>query len=155
MTYYNIENLPNYKMDECGNLYNKKGNKIKTFKSKGGYMLCYPYMNGKKLTLLHHRVVAKVFHDNPYDKDYVNHIDGDKTNNHPYNLEWCTPKENSKHSRNTLGNKPKGGDRPKLNMEIAISIREEIKTSNIVQLSKKYKVARTSIKKILDYKSYK
>jgi hypothetical protein len=45
-----------------------------------------------------HRVVAKALIPNPEDKPEVNHIDGDKLNNHPSNLEWATREENIQHS---------------------------------------------------------
>ena len=43
-----------------------------------------------------HRSVAKYFVKNPKPNEYdmVNHIDGDKMNNHYENLEWCNHKEN-------------------------------------------------------------
>ena len=44
-----------------------------------------------------HRLVAEYFleNDNPKEKIYVHHKDGNKLNNHKNNLEWVTPKQNS------------------------------------------------------------
>jgi len=151
--YYEVSNLGNVR--SIKRKYNPKTKKLKTFINKGGYLFCYPYSKGVKHTLLVHRVVSIAFIPNPKNKPCVNHKDGNKQNNRLNNLEWCTYKENNKHARQNGLSKLKGGDKPKLNQDIANSIRIEIKNSNISELARKYKVSRTSISKILNNKTYK
>lgn len=54
-------------------------------------------------TKMVHRLVAEYFCNYQPDShnDVVNHIDGDKLNNHYSNLEWCTMRDNLLHARRT------------------------------------------------------
>jgi hypothetical protein len=45
-----------------------------------------------------HRMVATAFIPNPDNYPFINHIDGDRANNHVSNLEWCTPLMNMRHA---------------------------------------------------------
>ncbi len=45
-----------------------------------------------------HRLVAQAFILNPNNYHCINHIDGNKSNNHYKNLEWCSYSENNQHS---------------------------------------------------------
>jgi hypothetical protein len=45
-----------------------------------------------------HRLVAETFVPGWFDGAQINHIDGDKLNNHESNLEWVTGSENAKHA---------------------------------------------------------
>ena len=58
-----------------------------------------------------HRLVAKYFVENPKpdEFDIVNHIDGDKMNNHYKNLEWCNISINTQHAYDNGLIKDRGG----------------------------------------------
>ena len=59
-----------------------------------GYMQAHITINGTRKTYTVHRLVAICFIPNPNNYKQVNHIDGNKLNNHVSNLEWCTCKQN-------------------------------------------------------------
>lgn len=63
-----------------------------------GYLRVCLYKNTVAKTIFVHQLVAKTFIPNPYNKPFVNHKDGNKTNNYVENLEWVTPKENTVHA---------------------------------------------------------
>lgn len=60
--------------------------------------------DGKVKGFYIYRLVAEhfVYNDDPEHKTTVNHIDGDITNNHYKNLEWCSQSDNEKHSYDVL-----------------------------------------------------
>ena len=63
-----------------------------------GYLHVGLTINKKVKQMRVHRLVAEAFIPNPENKPYVNHIDGDRKNNHITNLEWVTPAENAQHA---------------------------------------------------------
>lgn len=66
-----------------------------------GYQSIVLYKNNKGTNKLIHRLVAIAFIQNTNKCSEVNHIDGNKDNNHVDNLEWCTSSENKKHAYQT------------------------------------------------------
>ena len=65
---------------------------------RSGHLRVYLYKGGKKTPIFVHRLVAIAFIANPLNKPVVNHLDGDVTNNHVANLEWCSVAENNWHA---------------------------------------------------------
>jgi uncharacterized HNH endonuclease L245 len=63
-----------------------------------GYKQCNLYKDGKKKYVRVHRLVAELFVPNPNNLPQVNHIDGNKLNNHYTNLEWVNNSQNTKHA---------------------------------------------------------
>ena len=87
-----------------------KGIILKPKVCKTGYLCVGLWKDGKQKWMLIHRLVTQTFIPNPVNKPQVNHIDGVKSNNVVYNLEWVTSSENNQHAVNTGLSKLVGED---------------------------------------------
>lgn len=64
-----------------------------------GSIARYSFVSLGRKTHMIHRLVAKTYLDTCSDKCQINHKDGDGTNNHISNLEWCNNYENFTHAK--------------------------------------------------------
>lgn len=102
---YQVSNFGNVKTLQR-NIYNKLGKLhyiqpeklLKPSVFKNGYKYISMHKNKKIKVKTIHSLVAEAFIENTYNKRTVNHIDGNKLNNHFTNLEWATDKENLEHN---------------------------------------------------------
>lgn len=93
-----------YLVSRCGlvvSLGNKVNHKLpillNTNKDKDGYLYVVLRNNRKSKTVKIHRLVSETFIPKiNEDLDVINHIDGNRTNNHTDNLEWCDQEYNWK-----------------------------------------------------------
>jgi hypothetical protein len=98
-----------YVVYDCGCVLSFKHNKTKPYRIlkqdtfNGGYKRVTLSVGNKQKRVSVHRLVAEYFLPVISGKRFVNHKDGDKTNNHVSNLEWCTSSENERHSYSVLG----------------------------------------------------
>lgn len=72
-----------------------KGRVLRQQRDRYGYMFVQFSVNGKRITLKVHRMVAITFIPNPDNLPQVNHIDCNRSNNVVSNLEWCTNQYNT------------------------------------------------------------
>lgn len=103
---YQISNMG--RVRKTGRLFSNSKNKgimfydepkiLKPFDNGTGYKVI-GFSNGKdRKNYYIHRLVAEYFIDKQSDKDFVNHIDYNRSNNCFTNLEWCSIQENINHS---------------------------------------------------------
>lgn len=101
----NIPGVPEiFEVSNTGLVKNRvTGTVFKQRVTRGYYYVRLAIMvNGEKIfskNLSVHRLVAKAFvYGESSSKKEVNHINGDRLNNHWSNLEWVTPSENVQHA---------------------------------------------------------
>ena len=89
-----VKSLDRTVLNSLGRKYNIKGCIRKNVLHNTGYEVVRLGNN----TFRVHRLVACAFLQNPDNKPFVNHKDGDKRNNKLENLEWATEQENTDHA---------------------------------------------------------
>ena len=92
---YQASNLGNFR--SFNGRWSKEPRSLKKVKKDNGYYVVTLHKDKKQYTPYVHVIIASLFVDNPNPEEFtqVNHMDEDKSNNLPSNLEWCTPKYNS------------------------------------------------------------
>lgn len=97
---------PGYSVSSSGKVRRDCDGKMLTVQNER-----YQRVTIKKKHYLIHRLVAQAFIPNPTQLPQVNHIDGQKYNNHVANLEWCDAFHNMQHcERLGLKNQLRGED---------------------------------------------
>lgn len=135
----------------------RNGRELKIY--KGNYSILKLSINNTAKTRAVHRLVAETYIPNPENKPEVNHLDGDRTNNHISNLEWVTSSENKKHKHHIL-NKCNGENhgQSKLNNEQVEYIRKNYIPKNkqygMNALSRKFKVSTSTLHSIIHNKTW-
>lgn len=90
----NYENFGDfYDVSNFGNIMFRSKQRLLNQSDTNGYLKVWfqkPYQKSVSVS----RIVALTFCENPNNFDIVNHIDENKYNNHSYNLEWTTQKDN-------------------------------------------------------------
>jgi hypothetical protein len=115
---------------------------LKPDSSKMDYCRVTFSQGNKQKRLSVHRIVAEHFLERIHGKDFVNHKDGNRMNNHVDNLEWCTCSENELHSYRVLG---KVNPIRKLTNKQAAEIKLKKNTITAMATGAQYNVSKTTI----------
>lgn len=92
-----VKNHPRYLIHRDGRVYSFRTKQfLKPILKKG-----YHHLSLNTIPYIVHRLVAMQYLPNPDNKEFVNHKDGNKINNHVNNLEWSSVSENTQHAIDT------------------------------------------------------
>lgn len=86
-----------YTIYEDGQIIGKRGKPLKLCDNGRGYLIVTILYQGISKTKAVHTLVAELFVSNPNNLPEVDHIDGNKLNNHFKNLRWVTRGKNIEH----------------------------------------------------------
>lgn len=101
-----ILSYPKYEISNYGRVRKLDTGRVKTIGLTRGYPSVRLMSDGGTSKIKYiHRFLAIAFIPNPENKPFVNHKDGNKSNNCLSNLEWCTSSENNQHA---IDNKLRG-----------------------------------------------
>ena len=141
-----------------GTIVPYKGKLKKQSIDKYGYAYVGLYLNQNHKQGMIHRLVANAFIDNIDNKPQINHIDGNKLNNHVDNLEWVTAQENLTHAvdigllDNVSG---EGHYKAKLTNKDVVKIRQRVSNGeNYQSIADDYGVVKSTIGFLINGKTW-
>lgn len=124
-----------------------------------GYIEIKLKLNGKSTAILAHRLVMLAFVGDPPAGMETNHINGIKDDNRLENLEYVTPKENTRHAIIQLGRTGPRGElnaNSKLTADDVLRIREMLSEGvSATSIAQRYELSRTHVYYIRDGKAWK
>ena len=93
-----VKSLARQRKSGYGSISKVRERIMKSKDDKDGYQLHGLSKDGQTKTFRLHKLVAICFIDNPKPElfNQINHIDGNKLNNKPENLEWCDSSHNQR-----------------------------------------------------------
>lgn len=145
------------KEDCIVSLYRGSNRPLAISKCKKGYhRVTLTIDKGKKKTFLVHRLIAQKFIPNPDNLPQVNHIDGNKDNNHVNNLEWVDNQTNTDHAVAT-GLVPRGKARSNARLSAnAVRAMRSLRARghNYYELGRMFNVAYQTAHKVCTRQTY-
>lgn len=148
-----------YFVSEDGKIF-RNGKELSPSITNKGYKTYRGTINKNRKHISIHRAVAELYIPNPNNLPQVNHIDGNKLNNHYTNLEWMSNRQNKDHALEN-GLYAKGSDMP--NSKLTESDIKWIRENYIpkhpefggMSLSKKFGIGSAQISRIVNNKRWK
>lgn len=92
MTLKDIPNCPGYVVSSFGYIFSRKHGELTQLEPRTnsfGFKVVDLRVDGTRKPVMVHRLVAEVFVPNPNGKLYIEHKNGDQTDNSADNLMWC------------------------------------------------------------------
>jgi hypothetical protein len=149
-----IKDFENYLIIKDGDIYrNITYRKLKCSSDKNGYLKIRLLNKSGRKSMFLHRLLAIQFIPNPLNKPFINHIDGNKSNNKLNNLEWCTHKENMKHAWDNNLYKDYTESIKKANNAKSIEVFDtlnNIKYKSMSEMSRLLKIPFTTLRRLID-----
>lgn len=140
-----------YEVSNFGRVKSNKFGKERILKPYNchGYREVDLRFNNKSKRCRVHRLVATAFmpNENPDVKIFINHKDGNRSNNHVDNLEWCTASENTEHAYKVLQVAPRPTHQNQPNQTKIIEENNGVEYFSVREASRRLNIKRDTIKR--------